>query len=142
MPSRRWDDACRQFPSTRHLNPRSLRTAFEQFAEWVTRRNAHTRAIAIATVVVTVVLTLVARQGRGEVPADVRASGQGVARQTSRHPGLSRFLAHRRDASQATGLLAYGGRLLHFGQPVEQAQQAAVEQPLETAATTSTTRST
>ena len=99
-------------------------------------------AIAVATVVVTVVLTIVARQVRGTDPADVRASGRGLALQTSRHPGLRRFLAHRRDASQATGLLAYGGRLLHFGQPVEQAQQAAVEQPLETATTTSTSRST
>ena len=61
-------------------------------------------AIAVATVVVTVVLIVVARTRAGD-PADVRASGQGVAAQTSRHPSLRRFLAHRRDASQATGLL-------------------------------------
>jgi membrane-associated phospholipid phosphatase len=62
-------------------------------------------AIAVATVVVTAVLIVVARAGRHADPADVRASGQDVAQQSSRHPALRRFLARRRDATQATGLL-------------------------------------
>lgn len=69
-------------------------------------------AIAVATVVVTVVLIVVARQGRSADPADVRATGQNVAEQTSRHPGLRRFLAHRRDATRATGLLLTIGLLV------------------------------
>ena len=62
-------------------------------------------AIAVAAVLAAVVLMIAARSSRAADPADVRASGQDIAEQAARHPALRRFIAHRRDASSATGLL-------------------------------------
>jgi undecaprenyl-diphosphatase len=62
-------------------------------------------AVAIAAVVVTAVLTLVARQGRRADPADVRAGADGLVGQAHRHPALRRFVLDRRDKTKATGLL-------------------------------------
>lgn len=64
-------------------------------------------AIALATVVVTVVLTLVARTSRASDPTDVRSSTatDSLVQQSHRHPRLRRFLLDRRDATTATGLL-------------------------------------
>lgn len=62
-------------------------------------------AIAVSTVVVTTVLTLVARRGRHSDPTDVRTNPDTVATEVRRHPALRRFLRQRRDASSATGLL-------------------------------------
>jgi membrane-associated phospholipid phosphatase len=62
-------------------------------------------AIAVSTVVVTTVLTLVARRGRHSDPTDVRADPDTLATEVRRHPALRRFLRQRRDPSSVTGLL-------------------------------------
>jgi undecaprenyl-diphosphatase len=62
-------------------------------------------AVAVATFVVTVVLTLVARRGRRTDPADVRTGADGLVEQVHRHPGMRRFVLDRRDTTKATGLL-------------------------------------
>lgn len=62
-------------------------------------------AVAVATLVVTVVLTLVARHGPKADPADVRAGADGLVEQAHRHPALRRFVLDRRDTTKATGLL-------------------------------------
>ena len=62
-------------------------------------------AIAVATIVVTGVLTLVARRGPSSDPADIRTSSDGLVEQSERHPALRRFLVERRDATKVTGLL-------------------------------------
>jgi undecaprenyl-diphosphatase len=62
-------------------------------------------ALTVATVVVTSVLTLVARQKPQTDPADVRAGVDGLVEQAQRHPRLRRFVVDRRDTTQATGLL-------------------------------------
>jgi membrane-associated phospholipid phosphatase len=61
-------------------------------------------ALGAATVVVTVVLTVVGLSRRGSDPADVRAASAGLVEQAHRHPALRRFLLARSDAS-ATGWL-------------------------------------
>lgn len=62
-------------------------------------------AIAVATIVVTVVLIVVARTSRAVDPADVRSNPEGLAEQAQRHPRLKRFLTERRDTTNVTGLL-------------------------------------
>jgi membrane-associated phospholipid phosphatase len=62
-------------------------------------------AVAIATFVVVVVLTAVARFGGHSDPADVRAGGGDLVEQAHRHPALRRFLIARRDTTKATGWL-------------------------------------
>jgi len=62
-------------------------------------------AVAVATVVVTVSLILVARRGRAGDPTDVRAGAEGIVHEAHRHPALRRFLLDRRDTSRATGWL-------------------------------------
>jgi undecaprenyl-diphosphatase len=61
-------------------------------------------ALAVATVVVATVLTLVARRGRHD-PADVHADPHHVVEEAHRHPALQHFLLARRDATTATGWL-------------------------------------
>lgn len=62
-------------------------------------------AVAIATLLVSVVLTLVARHGRGADPADVRVGSDGLVAQAHRHPALRRFIVDRRDTTKSTGWL-------------------------------------
>jgi membrane-associated phospholipid phosphatase len=62
-------------------------------------------ALGTATVVVTVVLTLVGLSGRGSDPADVRTRPGALVEQAHRHPALRRFLLARGDATRATGWL-------------------------------------
>ena len=62
-------------------------------------------AVAVATIVATVVLALVARRGRGSDPADVRTGAHGLVEQAHRHPNLRRFVLDRRDTTTATGWL-------------------------------------
>ncbi len=62
-------------------------------------------AVAVATLVVTVVLTLVARQGRRGDPTDVRTGADGLVTEAQRHPMLRQFLRDRRDTTKATGWL-------------------------------------
>ena len=62
-------------------------------------------AVAVATLVVAVVLTLVTRQGRRADPADVRAGADGLVTEAQRHPMLRQFLRDRRDTTKATGWL-------------------------------------
>lgn len=62
-------------------------------------------AVAVATVVVAVVLTLVARRGRRTDPTDVRTGADGLVEQVHRHPALRQFFVDRRDSTKATGLL-------------------------------------
>lgn len=62
-------------------------------------------AVGVATVVVVIVLTLVARRGRRTDPADVRAGADGLVEQAHRHPALRRFVLDRRDTTKATGWL-------------------------------------
>ncbi len=62
-------------------------------------------AIAVAALVVTVVLTMVALHGRSTDPADVRQGAGEVVEQAHRHPALRRFLVERRDPTKATGWL-------------------------------------
>ncbi len=85
-------------------------------------------ALAVATVVVTVVLTFVARRGRRTDPADVRAGADGLVEQAHRHPMLRRFIRDRRDTTKATGwlltvaLLAIAGLTLAVGLVLEMVQ--------------------
>ena len=62
-------------------------------------------ALAVATVVVTVVLTMAAGLGRTADPTDVRAGADGLVVEAERHPALRRFLLARRDTTKATGWL-------------------------------------
>ena len=62
-------------------------------------------ALAVATAVVTIVLTLAARHGRSSDPTDVRAGAADLVAQARRHPPLRRFLLARRDTTKATGWL-------------------------------------
>ena len=62
-------------------------------------------AVGIATLVVVVVLTLVARLGRRNDPTDVRTGADDLVEQARRHPALRRFLLARRDPTKATGWL-------------------------------------
>ena len=62
-------------------------------------------AVAVATVVVTVVLALVARRGPQADLADVRTDAADLVEQAHRHPALRRFIVERRDTTKATGLL-------------------------------------
>ncbi len=62
-------------------------------------------AIAVATIVVTGVLTLVARLGRRSDLADVRTGSNSLVEQSHRHPALRRFLIDRRDTTKVTGWL-------------------------------------
>lgn len=88
-------------------------------------------AVAIASVVVAVVLTLVARRGQPADPADVRAGAAGLVEQAHRHPALRRFLIDRRDTTKATGwlltvaLIAIAGLTLGVGLVLEMVQTRA-----------------
>jgi undecaprenyl-diphosphatase len=62
-------------------------------------------AVAIATVVVSTTLTIVAFGERHHDPADVRSDPQTLVEGAHRHSALRRFLLARRDASTATGWL-------------------------------------
>ncbi len=62
-------------------------------------------AVAVASLVVTIVLTLVARQGRRADPADVRTGADGLVAEAQRHPMFRQFLRDRRDTTKATGWL-------------------------------------
>ena len=62
-------------------------------------------ALAVATIVVTVVLTMAAGLGRTADPTDVRAGADGLVVEAERHPALRRFLLARRDTTKATGWL-------------------------------------
>lgn len=88
-------------------------------------------AVAVATLVVTVVLTLVAVRGRRTDPADVRAGSDSLVAQAHRHPMLRRFVLDRRDTTKATGLLltvalaAITGLTLAVGLLLEMVQSSA-----------------
>jgi len=62
-------------------------------------------ALGVATVVVTVVLTMTARLGRAADPTDVRTGSDGLVVEAHRHPAFRRFLLARRDTTKATGWL-------------------------------------
>ncbi|HQZ33991.1 MAG TPA: phosphatase PAP2 family protein [Ilumatobacteraceae bacterium] len=62
-------------------------------------------AVVVATLIVTSVLTAVARRGRSGDPAEMRTDPETLATQARRHPAFKRFLLARRDASTATGWL-------------------------------------
>ncbi len=62
-------------------------------------------ALGTATVVVTVVLSLVALLGERSGPTDVSASSEALVEQAHRHPAVRRFILVRSDATTATGWL-------------------------------------